>query len=578
MSYLDDLSCIVSPECLPAALDIVRDELQRVGLEVNLDKSTCWSPSAPCPTDTALADMWATEGGVIVVGAPFTDRTDPGLDEAFPIGSPMFVSKFCNGYVAKLDQLLTAICALPDECSPDRQGVQAANLLLRHCCSARVAHLLRLLPPEQTRELAADVDRRTAETFCTINQLPPLDGWRAEALRMPLRLGGLGLRALEPIVDAAFIGATAQVAPHVARCTGACFDDPSDPAACRLAAAASSFQAATRSDPWAVLHMSPADLQSTPCLRAQKALSEVVAEHRRAQWVSGLDSFAKAVVDSVATAYAPSGSNEWLLAAPRCQSTVLSDDVFRVLVRSRLRLPLVPAGSTCAYFIRSRSSTCGAQLNEQADHTHNCCRSHVIGRHNSMRNQWHRMYAQAGASVLAEQAVPELGTNAVADLRVREGPAAPTRYCDVVVTHPIHRNHDQWRAISGGAAAAAAERQKRADYQPAHGGRPVLLTPIAFESFGRWGPAAAAEARRLARKRAQLPTAQRAVDPETIYRATLQRWRREVSVVLQQGNAAVLLAACKPAAVLGSHSALPHAGPNAAASHAGLHELVPEVH
>ena len=60
MSYLDDLSCIVSPECLPAALDIVRDELQQVGVDVNLDKSTCWSPSAPCPTDMALADMWAT--------------------------------------------------------------------------------------------------------------------------------------------------------------------------------------------------------------------------------------------------------------------------------------------------------------------------------------------------------------------------------------------------------------------------------------------------------------------------------------------------------------------------------------
>ena len=68
------------------------------------------------------------------------------------------------------------------------------------------------------------------------------------------------------------------------------------------------------------------------------------------------------------------------------------------------------------------------------------------------------------------------------------------------------------------------------------------LVPLVFETAGRWGESAARELRRLARARASRGT-RIAVDVDAIYRATLLRWRRELSTLLQQANASVVMAA-----------------------------------
>ena len=41
---------------------------------------------------------------------------------------------------------------------------------------------------------------------------------------------------------------------------------------------------------------------------------------------------------------------------------------------------------------------------------------------------------------------------------------------------------------------------------------------------------------RLARRRAERPDAQQAVDSSAVYRGCLRRWRMEISVALQMGN------------------------------------------
>ena len=128
-----------------------------------------------------------------------------------------------------------------------------------------------------------------------------------------------------------------------------------------------------------------------------------------------------------------------------------------------------------------------------------------------------------------------------ADIRVREGASIPVRYCDVVITHPIHWCQTAWRGRGPAVAVGAAERDKLRDYRPGPAGQDVLVTPLAFETGGRWGPAAAQEVRRLARKRATGPQAAAAVNPESLYRASLTRWRREISVSLQVANAEILL-------------------------------------
>ena len=152
--------------------------------------------------------------------------------------------------------------------------------------------------------------------------------------------------------------------------------------------------------------------------------------------------------------------------------------------------------------------------------------------------------------------MPELGTGpeVVADIRAEEGPTAPIRYADVVVTHPIHWERDHWVGAAQGAAARESERVKWRRYAACPDGNPVLLVPLAFETYGRWGDAASAELRRLARLRSALADSRQSVDPNGFFRGCLIRWRRQVSVVLQQGNAA-MLCACTAVARAGVHAA-----------------------
>ena len=86
------------------------------------------------------------------------------------------------------------------------------------------------------------------------------------------------------------------------------------------------------------------------------------------------------------------------------------------------------------------------------------------------------------------------------------------------------------------------------------------MVPLAFESYGRWGKHAVRELRRLARRRAERPDAQQAVDPTAVYRGCLKRWRMEVSVTLQMGNFAIYSACARALRGNGAVHAAPDGG------------------
>ena len=158
-------------------------------------------------------------------------------------------------------------------------------------------------------------------------------------------------------------------------------------------------------------------------------------------------------------------------------------------------------------------------------------------------------------TVDVEQPVPELGGDAgvQADIRVEEDFATPLRYGDVVVAHPIDLDHGTWVGAAAGRAVKAAEKEKFRDYRPKPDGHAVVLVPLAYETFGRTGKHAALELRRLARLRACRPDALASVDPAAVYRGALLRWRRELSVQLQLGNAQVLAHAVGKSPLDGAH-------------------------
>ena len=112
-----------------------------------------------------------------------------------------------------------------------------------------------------------------------------------------------------------------------------------------------------------------------------------------------------------------------------------------------------------------------------------------------------------------------------------------------MVTHPIHQRDGLWQGSRRGTAVANAETVKRNDYAAAAATRGAVFTPLCFESYGRWGPAAVVELRRLAKCKALQAEALGMPEPDKIAHAALTRWRQDIACTLMHGNAAVLLAA-----------------------------------
>ena len=96
--------------------------------------------------------------------------------------------------------------------------------------------------------------------------------------------------------------------------------------------------------------------------------------------------------------------------------------------------------------------------------------------------------------------------------------------------------------LDRGAAAAEAVRRKHAHYAPRPGGSPVHLVAWSFETYGHIAPEANLELSRLARIRASMLDAARSGQEVAVQRRVLHRWREELSVILQKGNAAMLKA------------------------------------
>ena len=92
-------------------------------------------------------------------------------------------------------------------------------------------------------------------------------------------------------------------------------------------------------------------------------------------------------------------------------------------------------------------------------------------------------------------------------------------------------------------AAAREERGKVAHYKARAGGREVLLVPLAFETYGRWGASAALQLKRLARRRSEMLDARCSVDARSVYKGCLMKWRQELAVALQLANWVIWAAA-----------------------------------
>jgi hypothetical protein len=89
--------------------------------------------------------------------------------------------------------------------------------LLRSCALPRLNYLSRVLPPAITRDTLVKFDHEVISTvYRKLNMRPTsLTAAQLKHLRLPIRMGGLGIRALAEISSMAYFACTAAAAPFI---------------------------------------------------------------------------------------------------------------------------------------------------------------------------------------------------------------------------------------------------------------------------------------------------------------------------------------------------------------------------
>ena len=469
--------------------------------------------------------------------------------------------------------LLDKLAELPAEASPHLPARQAAVLLLRNCCAGKLTHLLRTTPPASCAKAAAAFDEALLEAYQRLTRLDPLTAPQRAQCRLPLRLGGRGLRSQEQLAPVAWVGSWAQSLAAVRARTGLTALDDLEQVQQPLAAACRAArlllpQPQPGDGPGEGAGALPAwaDLAEQPRTKVQKELTRRLDQKNLLALRSSSTSEDKARLNSCGGPHAGS----WQQAAPGAPGQRFSDDEFCSTARELLGQDLAPPGACCANRTRTgprAGRLCGEPLCNKGRHAFRCsCGGGVVARSRDVEDVWERIHTECGFHTARQVPVPAwdrwawrcarcdtrgttdrqpgpCGTcgqppdarreEAILDLEV-QGAGCPRLFIDVTVRYAVPGDAAALAAAARheGAVNAAAEADKRRRYP--EGRCPWPLLPLALETGGRHGRAALRHLRQLAREQAELLDEERAA---ALASSLAQRWGAELSVALQRAKA-----------------------------------------
>ena len=526
-AYLDDVVIFVPAAHAVAAVEVVREQLGVVGLELNVDKTAAWTLDPDAPLPDAIAPYRQPALRCLGAATPWVDPDDP-LGKLTVLGR-------ANGdaAVAAAADLVSQLRRLRDA------GLEAreAFLLLQSYSHSSITHLLRAnfedgAWPEQWDSVFVDA----------VGELvgASLDATRRALVFLRLADGGLGFASARATAAPAYLGSWALTLSHVAgflpvdSWQGFCARCPG------VAATLDAAEARLRADGGASLR----GPDWVACLararpKQQAAWSQFLRAKARQDLLSRLGEDDRVDLRS----FGGPGAGGFLQPPVVCEdekSASIPDSHFRLALRDRLLLPICPPGACCQH--RSKEGVvCGAALDPRGKHALKCevgpCRN---VRHNGLRDFCARFHQRVtGFVALTEQRVsawdrinPRTGRleEATLDVATRDAVHGRSIYVDTTVTcaHSGYEPCQRARANKDGLAASNAVDDKRARYPPSGG----ELVPVAFEAGGRPADTTVAFVRSWG---ARLEAAERS---EVIRFA----WQ-QLSLLVQTGNADLVLSA-----------------------------------
>lgn len=450
MWFLDDGALAGPARAVQAALTILAEEGPPLGLHLNAAKSElCTHPPAAAAARWLQAtcaaagvripdDKVYTTGNFAILGAP--------------IGTPDFCAHHAEAVSATAQRALDAVTELADP--------QVAFSLLRQCAGyCQFVYAMRATPPTvELLTVAREFDRAVARTFDTL--FGPITLGAMDQARLPLRRGGLGLRAAAEFAFAAYV-ASVGTSAHLDKW------DP-DGAVGFLGALArvSSQNGETVSYNRATMIMP----------HSQRLLSEGICARLHATLQASLPPKGKQRLLSESGFQA----HAWLTATPsRELNQSFAPAEFRTLVRWWLGEPVYSADRTCP--------ACSSPCLRDGYHALVCAHGGSrIHRHHSISNVLVDFLRSAHLSPTRETLVGEWR----ADVFIPHWNVGQPLALDVAVTHPLQTSHKpcaEDEPVAGQWAHAYALAHKE-PLRPRVEACGVSFAPMVVEVYGAWDP------------------------------------------------------------------------------------------
>ena len=497
--FHDDGSVVGTKEELMTVVVIVQRDGPERGLHLQPDKSSVWSPSplAPGVKDPLGCNiMQVEEPGVKLLGSP--------------IGSDAFIAKFVK---KKVEKIKSITAELPSLHQPHLEFV-----LLRSCLALpKIVFTLRTTDPSQLLHLLQEFDSTTREALSRICGGPVSDfSW--EQAKLPISMGGLGLRAAEDHAAAAY--STSFLSSQQLICS--LLHRPDQTAPPPLPA---SILNTLTTQTGAEESMSPESLVN----HSQKMLSAKIDLHNHHTFQDRLKAAGslREIARFSSLSLKDSHAGAWLTVVPSPGlGLLLRPSEFVAALRYRLGHPVFGSDGPCP--------ACGQPSDLLGDHALNCAwQGERIARHNSLRDTLHSTAVKAalGPTKEGQYLLPGEGGKP-ADIFIPRHVGGKDAALDVTVINPLQAATVAQAAHTPGHALKVAHQRKLdKSWQPCHD-QGIVFLPLAVESLGGWHKAAIAEVKKLGSA-----LARHSGEDESI---TISHLFQQLSIALMKGNASLL--------------------------------------
>ena len=505
--YCDDGNLVGTLAELGTVVDIIQHEGAPRGLILStratvpppkVPKSTVWSPMAGVgdpdqdPLGRGVPKVMSGEG-ITVLGSP--------------VGSRGFVRQNLEQKIDKVRQITEMLPLLRDP--------HAEFVLLRSCLSLpKVMFLLRCLDTTEHTDLLQSFDSTTRGALSRILGSPVTDTQWDQA-KLPVSMGGLGLRAAEDHASVAYASSLLSSHTMINKLLGRANDDDIQPSLPQPILDDISLKQGEAVDTESLIGVP----QRAACLKVdllnQSLLLNSISEEGEARETARMASLGLP------------HSGSWLSVVPSpALGLHLRAAEFTAALRYRLGIPIYTSEGPCP--------ACCLPSDVMGDHALGCAKnSERIARHNLLRDLIFETASNAALAPLKEERHLLPGTAArPGDVLLRRWSDGKDAALDVTVTSPLAPSNLAAAAANPGGALAKAYQRKVRDTAQACLERGLVFLPIALETLGGMHQVTVAQLKKLGTALARHSGSDE--------RETTSQLFQRVSLHLQRGNAAML--------------------------------------